>query len=107
MSMPWIILGWIALAVLAFWPRRARHGTGDVRSAENDEGDPEACMLRHDFQGALAESAKAIQADPHDALSHFHRANAHHALGNLEQAVADYSRAIEIHELQTLEVCGQ
>lgn len=98
--MTWIILGWIGLAVLAFWPRRACNRAGDVRSTVSDDGDHEACMMRHDFPRALAESEKAIQSHPHDALSYFQRANAHHALGNLEQAIADYTRAIELHEIR-------
>jgi hypothetical protein len=55
-------------------------------------------MLQHDFARALTEAEKTIRLQPHDALSYFHRANAHHALGHLELAVADYTTAIELHE---------
>ena len=94
----WIILGLAGIAVLSVWPRRARQRTGDNGSAIKDECKAEAYMMAHDFPRALAESERAIQLDPCNALSYFQRANAHHALGNLEQAVADYTTAINLHE---------
>lgn len=103
----WIFFGLIGLAALLLWLDRASRETVDHRSPGREECRAEAYMLAHDFQGALAEAEKAIQSHPHDALNYFHRANAHQALGNLEQAVADYTTAIEVHESETSEVCGQ
>ena len=94
----WIILGLVGVGVLSLWLRRALDETGDTPSPIGEECRAEACMLAHDFPGALGESEKAIQSHPHDALNYFHRGNAHQALGHLEQAIADYTTAINLHE---------
>ncbi|TPE48428.1 tetratricopeptide repeat protein [Amaricoccus solimangrovi] len=53
---------------------------------------------RGDAAGALARLAPAAEADPGDARTWFHRAEAEHALGRAEAARASYARALAAAE---------
>ncbi len=47
-----------------------------------------------DFHGALAKAAQEIAADPDDPEAHFNQGQAHAGLGQYDESVAAYSRAL-------------
>jgi len=52
-------------------------------------------LKTHDLKAAVADIDKSIELTPHFGDAHFNRGNAMFALGNYEEAVASYGRALE------------
>ena len=53
------------------------------------------------FQAALENIDKSIELNNNWEISYFYRAVAHQALGNLDEAMLDYSKAIQINPKMT------
>jgi tetratricopeptide (TPR) repeat protein len=53
--------------------------------------------LKEDYEGGIRDCTKAIQLEPDNALAFKNRSDAHHCLGNLTQAEADYKQAVAIN----------
>src|ERR1035437_8932077 len=66
-------------------------GSADAHTAKGFE-----LVQQKQYDAAVAEFTKAIQADPKDAKNYSNRGTALRALGKLPEALADCSKAIEI-----------
>lgn len=53
-------------------------------------------LHRHDYDGAIDTFDNAVNANPNDAPAYYGRAVAHSCRGQLDDAVADYSAAIQL-----------
>src|ERR1044071_2022064 len=69
-------------------------------SNPNDPGGHSArgfeAAKRHDYDTAIAEFSKAIEAEPKDAKNYFNRGTAYRGANKLTEALADFSKAIEL-----------
>src|ERR1700738_1296223 len=79
-----------ALMIRAAGPLQAKRKGGD----HLEKGVELAQQKQYD--AAIAEFTKAIEADPKDARTYSNRGTAYRATGKFTEAIADYSKAIEV-----------
>src|SRR5690348_6049483 len=58
--------------------------------------DKRDCFVQTDPQTRVKGCSQTIQRDPHDAAAYYNRAVAYGLTGDLDRAIADYTKAIEI-----------
>ena len=79
--------------------RPSRPGTRLLRTPKDPGGHSargvEAAKKR-DYEKAIAEFTKAIEAEPGDAKNYFNRGTAYRGANKLTEALADFSKAIEL-----------
>lgn len=75
----------------------ARVMLADVKRADASTPEVESSASRSELHElALRDYAEALKLDPGNADCLFNRANLHRAIGNYAEAIADYSRCIEV-----------
>ena len=83
-------------------PRKRAPAAGETRPAANpnDPGGHSALGVeaakKRDYETAIAEFTKAIEAEPGDAKNYFNRGTAYRGANKLNEALADFSKAIEL-----------
>ena len=89
-------------ALYAKKPRRTAPQSSGKTAASNsqDPGGHSAkgfeAAKNHDYEKAIAEFTKAIEAEPGDAKNYFNRGTAYRGANKLPEALADFSKAVEV-----------
>src|SRR3954469_10654006 len=103
-----IVVG-LAFALIAYpgenlWAAKKRapaaQTQGNTKANPNDPGGHSARGVefakKKEYDKAVEEFTKAIEAEPNDSKNYFNRATAYRGLNKFAEAFADYSKAIEL-----------
>lgn len=89
----------------------APQAQGNTRPNPKDPGGHSARGVefakKKEYDKAVEEFTKAIEAEPQDAKNYFNRATAYRGLNKFTEAFADYSKAIELDPKNTAGYVGR